>query len=186
MVQITPAAGPNPFAAHIPFPAPELNHLKEPKQVFHAFMINDQPDTKIWPSKAQTSVKNYDLKNSVRQIQSKSWKHLSESLQSTASIYIRATNFWMLLTIHRQLCEILCQWSLPDAYTSILAGCFHFTLPHHCCPFFFEKVCLVANGPRYMLSAFSQCNLKAISWQISSNGACMVIAKLMHHPEIAV
>ena len=62
VVKITPAAGPNPFAGHIPFPAPELNHLKEPKQVFHAFMINDQLDPMIWPSKAQTSVKNYYLK----------------------------------------------------------------------------------------------------------------------------
>ena len=109
MVQITPAAArPNPFAGHFPFPAPELNHLKEPKQVFHIFMINDQPDTKIWPSKAQTSVKNYYLKNSVRQIQSKSWKHLSESLQSTASIYM-LLHFGYHLTIHPKCWEILCQ-----------------------------------------------------------------------------
>ena len=69
--------------------------------------------------------------------------------------------------------------------TSVLAGCFHFTLPHGCCLFFFAKVCLVANGPRYILSALWQCNFKEISWQISSNGACMVIANSMYHLQIA-
>ena len=187
MVQITPAAArPNPFAGHFPFPAPELNHFKRAKASLPHFHDQWSTDTKIWPSKAQTSVKNYYLKNSVRQIQSKSWKHLSESLQSTASIYM-LLHFGYHLTIHpKVLRNPLPTWSLPDAYTSILAGCFHFTLPHSCCPFFFKKVCLVANGPRYILSAFWQCNLKAISWQISSNGACMVIAKLVYHPEIAV
>ena len=71
--------------------------------------------------------------------------------------------------------------------TSVLAGCFHFTLPHRCCPFFLEKVCLVANGPRYILSALWQRNFKAISWQISSNGAFMVIAQAIYiSPQIAV
>ena len=55
MVQITPAAaGPNPFAGHFPFPVPALNNFQMSKQVFYTFMINDQLNPKIWPSKAQT------------------------------------------------------------------------------------------------------------------------------------
>ena len=63
VVKITPAAGPNPFAGHFPFPAPELSHSKESEQVFHIFMINDQLDPKIWPSKAQRSVKDFSSKH---------------------------------------------------------------------------------------------------------------------------
>ena len=92
----------------------------------------------------------------------------------------------MILTISSTvLWNPLPTWSLPDARTSVLAGCFHFTLPHRCCPFFFEKVCLVANCPWYILSAFSQCNFKAISWRISSD-SCMVITKWNYHLQIAV
>ena len=80
-------------------------------------------------------------------------------------------------------------WSLPDARTSVLAGCFHFTLSHSCCPFFFAKVCLVASGLGYILSSFLQCNFRAISWQTSSNGDCQVdvyvTPKLLFHWFIA-
>ena len=63
MVKITPAAaGPNPFAVYVPFRVPALNHFQMSEQVFHTFMINDQLDPMIWPSKAQTSEQNYHLK----------------------------------------------------------------------------------------------------------------------------
>ena len=57
------AAGPNPFAVHFLFPAPALTHFKMSKQVFHTFMINDQLDPEIWPSKAQTSFKDFASKH---------------------------------------------------------------------------------------------------------------------------
>ena len=184
MVKITPAAaGPNPFAGHFLFQVPALNHFKMSKQVFHTFMINDQLDPKIWPSKAQRSVKDFSSEHiPVTQIQLKS---LANNFQShcscSCSIYM-LLHFGYVWQFHPQLFlrNPLPTWSLPDARTSVLAGCFHFTLPHSCCPFFLEKVCLVTNCPWSILSAFSQCDLRAISWQTSSNSGCMVIAKLMY------
>ena len=138
-------------------------------------MINDQLDPKIWPSKAQTSVKDFSSKH-IAEIYTQSGR-FSQSLGNP----VDGTAFWMILTISSKVSRNpLPTWSLPDARTSVLAGCFHFTLPHSCCPFFLEKVCLVANGPRYILSAFSQCDLRAISWQTSSNSGCMVISQLMY------
>ena len=161
------AAGPNPFAAHFLFPVPALNHFKMSEQVFHTFVINDQLDPKIWPSKAQTSVKDFSSKHvPVTQIQVKSLGNNFQSHCSCNCINLHAIAFWISFdNSSKVLKNPLPTWSLPDARTSVLAGCFHFTLSHSCCPFFLEKVCLVANGPRYILSAFSQCNLKAISWQ---------------------
>ena len=57
------AAGLNPFAGHFPFGVPALNHFEMSQQVFHTFVINDQLDPKIWPSKAQTSVKDFSSKH---------------------------------------------------------------------------------------------------------------------------
>ena len=195
MVKITPAAaGPNPFAVHFPFRVPALNHFKMSKQVFHAFMINDQLDPKIWPSKAQRSVKDFSSKHvPVTQIQVKSLGNNFQSHCSCNCIHLHAIAFWTSFdNSSKVLRNPLPTWSLPDACTSVLAGCFHFTLSHSCCPFFFAKVCLVANCPWYILSAFSQCNFKAMPWQISSNGACMVIllsecftSKLLFHWFIA-
>ena len=138
-------------------------------------MINDQLDPKIWPSKAQTSVKDFSSKH-IAEIYTQSGR-FSQSLGNP----VDGTAFWMILTISSKVSRNpLPTWSLPDARTSVLAGCFHFTLPHSCCPFFLEKVCLVANGPRYILSALWQSNFKEIVWQISSSGACMVISQLMY------
>ena len=89
-------------------------------------MINDQLDPKIWPSKAQRSVKDFSSKTHcrdldlVRQIQSKSWKHLSKSSQfMQLHPCIDATAFWMILTLSSTvLWNPLPTWSLPDAHQS--------------------------------------------------------------------
>ena len=126
-------------------------------------------------------------KNSpVTQIQVKSLGNNFQSHCSCNYIHLHAIAFWISFdNSSKVLRNPLPTWSLPDARTSVLAGCFHFTLPHGCCLFFFAKVCLVVNGPRYILSALWQCNFKEISWQISSNGASMVIANSMYHLQIA-
>ena len=111
VVKITPAAaGPNPFAGRFPFPVPALNHFKMSKQVFHAFMINDQLDPKIWPSKAQRSVKDLSSKHvPVTQIQVKSLgNNFSVIAVATTSIYM-VLHFGYHLTIHPKCWEILCQ-----------------------------------------------------------------------------
>ena len=161
------AAGPNPFAGHFLFPVPALNHFKMSAKVFHTFMINDQLNTKIWPSKAQTISK---ITTIIQKHSSHTnWdrvtrEQLSESLQlelHPSTCYCISDDFVAIPST--ALRNLLPTWSLADACTSVLAGCFHFTLPHGCCLFFFAKVCLVANGPRYILSAFWQCNFKDIS-----------------------
>ena len=145
MVQITPAAaGPNPFAGPFLFPVPALIHFKVSKQVFHAFVINDQLDPKIWPSKAQTSVKDFSSEHiPVTHIQLKSLGNNFQSHCSCNCIHLHAIAFWISFdNSSKVLRNPLPTWSLADACTSVLAGCFHFTLPHGCCLFFFTKACL--------------------------------------------
>ena len=177
MVQITPAAArPNPFAGHFPFPAPELNHLKKSQSKSSTFswsMINQIQ--RFGQAKHKPVWKIITFRS-----RKFSYSHSGTTFRVIAVscnyIHLHAITFWISFdNSSKESRNPLPTWSLPDACTSVLARCFHFTLSHSCCPFFFEKVCLVANGPRYILSAFSQCNLKAISWQISTNGACMVI-----------
>ena len=112
MVQITPAAaGPNPFAGPFLFPVPALIHFKVSKQVFHAFVINDQLDPKIWPSKAQTSVKDFSSEHiPVTHIQLKSLGNNFQSHCNWNCIHLHATAFRMILwQFHPQLWEIFCQ-----------------------------------------------------------------------------
>ena len=76
-----------------------------------------------------------------------------QSHRSTCScIYLQITTFWIFFgnSIHRYpqpfLRNPLPTWGLADAHTSVLAGCFHFTLPNSCCPFFLAKARLVPVG----------------------------------------
>ena len=91
-----------------------------------------------------------------------------QSHRSTCScIYLQTTTFWIISRqFHPQLFlrNPLPTWDLADAHTSVLAGCFHFTLPNSCCPFFLAKARLVPVGPGIHSFGIVPCSLEAISW----------------------
>ena len=122
------------------------------EQVFHPFMINDLLDPKIWPSKAQTSVKNYYLKTfqSCKLSESHSGTTFRVIAVATASIYMLLHFGYFLEIPSTVLRNPLPRCSLADACISVLAGFFHFMLPHSCCPFFFAKVRLTPSHASLM------------------------------------